>query len=420
MSRPIVVEPGTTAHRALRVVVWAALVVAVVCVPYVFDEARVLSVGSNSLTVQLENIGQAVAYMVAVLGMTLLIGYGGQISLGNSFFMGIGAYLTAILVADYGWGYLLTLVVVVPICFLVGMAVGIPALRIQGLYLALVTLALAAIFPSLVRLDQLADRTGGSNGLDVGADLAAPGGVIGGLGEVLSSVPVLGDWMFGDGDLSSATEREIFTYFVAVIIAGICFLVVRNLLDSRFGRGIVAVRDDLTGASANGVNVAWTKTLTFGTSAALAGTAGMLYTTVLQFVAPDVFGINLAVLLIVALVVGGVGTRTGAVLGGLIIIFVPAWTAQIRDVPAVPERFLRGPTGTALLGLLLIVLTFVLPGGITRGMGGLVRRVLRIERTGGTADAVVLGRGRAAEEVPAEPSSTVKEQVEGPAGVPGR
>jgi branched-chain amino acid transport system permease protein len=158
--------------------------------------------------------------------------------------------------------------------------------------------------------------------------------------------------------------------------------VTRNLVYSRPGRSIIAIRDNETGAAVSGVNLAMTKTLTFGMSAALGGLAGTMYTMAIQFVAPDVFGINLAIFLIVGLVVGGVGTLSGAVIGGLVIIFVPLWASQVDAVPGVPDRFLRGPTGTFFLGTLLIVLTFFLPGGIVYGMRRLRARVLTVRPEG--------------------------------------
>ena len=146
---------GSSGHRTYRVVTWALFVLLVMLAPFWAAQTPSLSVSDSTFTFSLGNLSHAIAYMVGVLGLGLLIGFNGQISLGNSFFMGLGAYITATLVVDNSWPYLLTLVVVIPVTFLVGMLVGVPALRIRGLYLALVTLGLAAVFPSLVRLDQV-------------------------------------------------------------------------------------------------------------------------------------------------------------------------------------------------------------------------------------------------------------------------
>ncbi len=371
---------GSPGHRTYRTVMWGLFVLVAVAVPFWAVQTPALSIGESTFTFSLGNLSHAVAYMVGVLGLGLLIGFNGQISLGNSFFMGIGAYITATLVTDNGWPYLLTLVVVLPVTFLVGMLVGLPALRIRGLYLALTTLGLAAVFPALVRLDQVREQTGGANGKRITSDLDAPSWLpLDSIGGFLAGIPVIGGWIFGEGRVGGRDEGAIWIYLLLALLAGLAFWVTRNLIYSRPGRSIIAIRDNETGAAVSGVNLSMTKTLTFGTSAALGGLSGTMYAMAIQFVAPDVFGVNLAIFLVVGLVVGGVGTLSGAVIGGLVIIFVPLWASQVASVPGVPERFLRGPTGTFFLGLLLIVLTFFLPGGIVYGMRRLRARMLRIQ-----------------------------------------
>jgi branched-chain amino acid transport system permease protein len=405
---------GTPAHRAYRSVPWALFVLLALAAPFWAVHTPVLEAGESAFTFSLGNLNHAVAYMVGVLGLGLLVGYNGQISLGNSFFMGVGGYLTATLVADDGWPFLATLLVVLPVCFLIGMLVGLPALRIKGLYLALTTLGLAAVFPSLVRLDELRDRTGGANGKRVSADLEAPSWLpIEDVGEGLSRVPLVGEWLFGEGRIGGRDVDDIWVYFLLVTMCAIAFWVARNLIYSRPGRSIIAIRDNETGAAVNGVNVPMTKTLTFGVSAALGGMSGTMYAMAIGFVAPDVFGINLAIFLIVGLVVGGVGTLSGAVIGGLVVVFVPVWASQVESFPGVPERYLRGPTGTFFLGVLLILLTFFLPGGIVYGVRRIRARFVQVVPkhtvAGGEGIAVASGdsaaglmsRGGAHEALPA-------------------
>ena len=377
---------GSSAHRTYRIVTWGLFVFLTLLVPFWAVQTPSLTISDSTFTFSLGNLSHAVAYMVAVLGLGLLIGYNGQISLGNSFFMGLGAYITATLVVDREWSFFLTLLVVIPVTFLVGMLVGVPALRIRGLYLALVTLGLAAIFPALVRLEQVRDQTGGANGKRIGSDLDPPEWLpLESISEGLAGLPLLGEWLFGEGGLGGRDERGIWTFLLLAAMAAVAFWVTRNLIYSRPGRSIIAIRDNETGAAISGVNLALTKTLTFGMSAALGGVAGTMYAMAIQFVAPDVFGVNLAIFLVVGLVVGGVGTLSGAVVGGLVIIFVPLWASQIASVPGVPERFLRGPTGTFFLGALLIILTFVLPGGMVYGGRRLRSRLVRVQPSRGTA-----------------------------------
>ncbi len=378
MSKITLVQ-GSTGHKAYRYVPWAIFAFVAISLPFWAVHTPAFSLGETTFTFSLGNLNHAVAFMVGVLGLGLLVGYNGQISLGNSFFMGIGGYITASLVTDDGWPFLATLVVVLPVCFIVGMLVGLPALRIKGLYLALTTLGLAAVFPSIVRMEQLRDRTGGANGKRIESELDAPSWVpIEAFSDVLSGIPVLGEWAFGEGGVEGRDADGVWVYLLLAALTAAAFWVTRNLVYSRPGRSIIAIRDNETGAAVNGVNVPMTKTLTFGVSAALGGLSGTMYAMAIGFVAPDVFGINLAIFLIVGLVVGGVGTLSGAVIGGLVIVFIPVWSSQIESVPGVPERFLRGPTGVFFLGALLIVLTFFLPGGIVYGMRKIRARFIHI------------------------------------------
>ena len=398
MSTPRQITAGTPAHRAYRYVPWAIFALVVLTAPFWAVHTPSLDVGESTFTFSLGNLNHAIAYMVGVLGLGILVGFNGQISLGNSFFMGVGGYLTATLVADDGWSYLATLVVVLPVCFVIGMLVGLPALRIRGLYLALTTLGLAAVFPSIVRMEQLRDRTGGANGKRITSDLDAPDWVpIEEISDVLAGIPLLGEWLYDEGGVDGRDADAVWVYLLLACMAAAAFWVSRNLVYSRPGRSIVAIRDNETGAAVNGVNVPMTKTLTFGFSAMLGGLSGTMYAMAIGFVAPDVFGINLAIFLIAGLVVGGVGTLSGAVIGGLVIVFVPAWSSQIASVPGVPERFLRGPTGTFFLGLLLIVLTFFLPGGIVYGVRKLRTRFVQVvpERAVGGSEEILATVGDA-------------------------
>jgi branched-chain amino acid transport system permease protein len=395
---PITITEGSRNHLLLRYIPWTIFGLVVLVAPFWAAHTPSLSISDSTFTFSLGNLNHAVAFMVGVLGIGLLVGFNGQISLGNSFFMGVGGYLTATLVVDNDWPYLATLVVVLPVCFIIGMLVGLPALRIKGLYLALTTLGLAAVFPSIVRMEQLRDRTGGANGKRIDSRLDAPDWVpLETMADFLSGLPLVGEWAFGDGGIGGRAANAAWVYFLLVALTAAAFWVTRNLVYSRPGRSIIAIRDNETGAAVNGVNVPMTKTLTFGFSAALGGLSGTMYAMAIGFVAPDVFGINLAIFLIVGLVVGGVGTLSGAVIGGIVIVFVPVWSAQIDSMPGLPDRFLRGPTGIFFLGLLLIVLTFFLPGGIVFGMRKIRARFVHVvpPREVGGIDEVLVSAGDA-------------------------
>lgn len=371
-------QEGTTAQRTYKWVGVALGLLALVLVAFAFNDTGRIELFDNNYTIGLGRITKAVSFIVAVLGLQIVAGFTGQLSLGQGFFFGVGAYISAILVADYNWSYFSTLLVVVPVCFLLGMVFGIPALRISGLYLALVTLGLAAVLPSIVQLKQVAVYTNGAGGKVVTSKLVAPDWLpLDGVANVLQGIPLFGDW-FGDGDLSNGEKEKIWVFMLMVGIALVCFKMTSNLIQSRPGRALRAIRDNETSAAVTGMNLALYKTLAFGVASALGGVGGMIYVTETGIASPNDFTQLLSILFIVGLVVGGVGTLSGAVVGGLVIVFVPDWASSTQSLPGVPDKWLDGPTGNLILGLLLILLTFVLPGGVVSGMRRIKARIVRI------------------------------------------
>ena len=369
---------GSAAHRNYKLLGWGIGILALVLIGMAYNDVGQITIAGNDYNLSLIRLNKAIAFIVAILGLQLIVGYTGQIALGQSFFFGLGAYATAYLVQDHNWSYLSTLVVVVPLCFLVGMILGLPALRIEGLYLALVTLAMAAIFPSLIRLDQVFDITNGSNGKIVDSDLHAPDWLpLDALAGGLQAIPIIGDY-FGDGDLSQREADRVWKYILFIIVAGIAAWMVSNLINSRPGRAMRAIRDNEASASVSGVNLAYTKTMAFGLGSALGGVGGTIYVMELGIASPDDFTQLLAINLIVGLVIGGVGTISGAVVGGLIITLVPDWASSTKSVGILPDRWVQGPTGTLILGAMLILLTFFLPGGIIAGLRKLRARFVTV------------------------------------------
>ncbi len=362
---------GTSQYRTYKWLGIGLLVLVMFIAAFAFNDTAGVTLLDNDYKISLTRIIKGIAFMVAILGLQVVVGFTGQLSLGQGFFFGLGAYLSAWLVEDkplVGWNYFTALIVVVPVCFLVGMAFGLPALRIKGLYLALVTLGLAAIFPSLVQLEALSEYTNGAGGKLVDYDFDAPSWLpLDGIAGFLQGIPLIGQY-FGDGDLSSKEESRIWLFFLMAVLAWICVKLVSNLIQSRPGRALRAVRDNETSAAVSGMNLSFHKTMSFGVASALGGVGGVIYVAELGIAAPLDFTQIISIFFIVGLVVGGVGTLSGAVLGGLIIAFLPDWASSTQNLPGIPERWLQGPTGPLVMGILLIVLTFILPGGIIAGV----------------------------------------------------
>jgi branched-chain amino acid transport system permease protein len=271
---------------------------------------------------------------IAVLGLGLLTGYNGQISVGHAAFFGIGAYTTAILVDNQGWSFLSTIPVAIVLSFVVGVVVGIPSLRIKGVYLALVTLALATLFPFVIT--RFSDVTGGSTGKSI-PDFDAP------------------DW--------SGLADDQWVYYVLLVFAVPVFLLMRNLIKSRPGRAIIAIRDNETAADVVGVNIAVYKVVVFGISAAVAGLAGSLSMIVGSGrvdLGRDGSVVIESIQFLAAMVIGGAATIGGPVLGAAFVVFIPEFASDIN--PQLSQ---------VIYGGLLIVLMLVLPSGF---MGG-IRRI---------------------------------------------
>src|SRR5215469_593099 len=283
-------------------------------------------------------------YAIALMGLNLLTGYNGQISLGHGAFYAIGAYVTAVLVHKAGVPYWATVPVAGLVCLCVGFLFGFPALRLEGLYLALATFALARVTPQILKFRNFESWTGGVQGILMDKP-DAPWGL-----------PLDGDqWL----------------YFLCLALALPLFWGARNLVASRTGRAMVAIRDHPIAASTMGVNTALTKSLTFGVSAFYTGIAGSLGGIVVGFVAPDSFSILLSLSFLVGIVVGGLASIWGALFGALFVVFVPNYADQISDL--LGERAKALPW--AIYGLLLIAFMYVMPTGVVGMLRAAARRL---------------------------------------------
>lgn len=282
-------------------------------------------------TVQL--FSQVLYLSIAAMGLNLLTGFNGQVSVGHGAFFGVGAFTTAILVVDHGWMIEATIPVAAAVAAIVGVAVGFPALRVKGLYLALITLGLAVLFPSVVK-----------------KFVEGPGGV-----------PLLQPKRSQVDSLISSLKADQYQYFVCLGIMVLLFLLAHNLLRSRAGRAMIAVRDQEVAASTAGVNVAKVKVASFAISAAYAGVAGSLSVLVNRVADgsnPLVY-FQYSIEFLIAVVIGGAATITGPFLGSAFLVFI---RKRFEGTEAMAP---------ALLGASLIAVVFLLPDGVV----GLYRRL---------------------------------------------
>jgi branched-chain amino acid transport system permease protein len=268
---------------------------------------------------------EVMIYGLAILGLNLLTGYNGQFSVGHGAFYGLGAYVTAILMHQYGVAYYWTLPAAGGICFAIGTLFGLPALRLQGLYLALATFALAVALPQLLKFHGLEGWTGGVQGIVV-------------------------DQPEAPAFLQITDDQWLYYFTLAVVL--LMFAGAANLVKSRTGRAIMAIRDHPIAAAAMGINQPLYKTLTFGVSALYTGVAGALGALAVQFVAPDSFSLFLSIYFLVGLILGGMGSLPGCLFGGLFVLYVPN----------IAESVSRGLAG-AVYGVIMLLVIFVMPLG---------------------------------------------------------
>ena len=325
-------------RRALGIGAW--FVVAAAAVALVVLMPRLVS------DFHTRDLAHAGALFIAIVGLNLLTGYTGQISLGHGALMAIGGYTTAALVWHEHWRDVWTIPLAGLAAGVVGFLVGVPALRLSGLYLALDTFALAIAMPSLLK--KFSGLTGGGEGINFFEK--APQQVTGLTGTVT---------IFGH----SMTQNH-FLYYLSWTIGLLAFAVAWLIVRGRLGRTFRAVRDSEVAAVSTGVNLAAYKTLAFAISGVYAGVAGSLLAIQTEIVNPLSFTFLLSIVILVGAVVGGLGSLPGLVLGALFVEYLPTVSTHVSTRQGVPDF---------IFGAAIILVMILLP----TGAGGLLRRLAR-------------------------------------------
>lgn len=306
---------------------WAALVVLVAIaavLPLVLPE------------IANDTLARVGVFAVAVLGLNVVMGYGGQVSLGQIFFLGLGAYITAY-GATHDWNIVFTFVLAILLPAVVGLLVALAAARLGGLAIAMVTIALPIIGVPLAK--RLNEWTGGSQGLSS---------------------------RFSDAPEWTGLYHDQWKLYLVLVIGSVTFVLVRNFVRGKYGRALAIVKENEAVATSMGISPYWYKVMAFTIASLVGGVSGFLYMAVIQYTSPETLAFHHSITLVASMVIGGAATMAGSILGGVYYVFVPMITNAID------------PNLTAALqGAILLIVLFVLPGGLV----SLPRRVAGLRRS---------------------------------------
>lgn len=316
-----------------KLIMFAGFAALVLCAPFLFAGGYLMNV--------LVFVG--INTMLAI-ALNLLLGYAGQISLGHAGFFGLGAYLSGILTAMYGFNPWLAIPVAACVVGILAVLVGSPILRLKGHYLAMATLGLGIII--YIVFNETIDYTGGPSGL--------------------SGIPplILGPVVF-DSDVKS--------YYLVWGMTLVIMLFALNLADSRVGRALRALHDSEVAARVMGVNTRLLKVQIFAVSAMISSIAGSLYAHTMTFISPASFGFNFSVELLTMVVIGGLGSIYGSFLGAALLTLLPEFLRAAHDYDII------------IYGALLMVMVMFMPGGLVRGVPDLLMKLVKARKGSGNA-----------------------------------
>jgi branched-chain amino acid transport system permease protein len=313
-----------SAQRTLRAASIVTITVALLLVPFVFPDFLVFQ------------FSMVLTYAIAILGLNLLMGFNGQISVAHGVFFAIGGYTTAIFMTRYGMNYLATLPIAVAMSSLLGLLVGVPALRWQGLPLAFITFGLAVLVPPVAL--KLEPITKGATGISM-------------------PKPAPPAWFPGN--------QDTFLYWLCLAGVAICVLIAWRLTHGDTGRSLRAVRDNALIAESLGVNLTKVRVAAFTTSAGFAGFGGGLFAIVNAYVSPESFQMTKSFDFLVGAIVGGITSISGAFIGALFIVFLPEWSADMNI-----------PLSGLIYGGVMVLMMLVARDGVVGLIGTLSRALL--------------------------------------------
>jgi len=305
------------------------LIIAIYLLPFL------LKYSTYSYKYYLYILNMAGIYMILTVGLDLLSGFTGLMSLGHAAFLAIGAYTSAILVDQVGIPFELSLIITPIIVGLFGFLIGFPALRIEGMYLGLTTMGFGFIIKRLIIV--LREWTGGSAGLQVSK-------------ASLFGITIRNDWD---------------NYFMIYTFAILAVIIARKIIKSKLGRAFMAIRDSEQAAQASGINLAKYKMMSFFISGMFAGFAGVLFAHTNHFISTDHFDVLLSIFFIVMVLVGGVGSIYGAVLGTLFVVimenlFIPIFEDSLSQIIHIGA----GEFQVLIFGLIMLIFIIFQPLGL--------------------------------------------------------
>ena len=280
--------------------------------------------------IQLFQLTNVLIFAIALLGLNILVGYSGQISLGHGAFYALGGYCTALLVAHFELSPLLALLAAALACYAAGFLFGLPAARLPAVHLAMATLALGAVLPNVVKHKALEAWTGGSSGMALER----------------REVPF---------DLPFSFDQWLYLLTLAVLV--LLLALAANLLGGRIGRAVLAIRDHPLAAQAFGIDTTLYKSAVFGISAMYAGVAGALSALSIQYVAPGIYGVFLSFGLLAGIALGGIGSLSGALYGAFFL-------QGIQMLSGATAHSLGTAHVYAIYGAVLLLVVYAMPGGI--------------------------------------------------------